>query len=224
MESADGSCNTILRPRYRRPPAAGGRDRTYNSAMFRPRHGATLTAMMWTAALTVGLRPVSADDTRDGQAGRTAAVSIKVKPNDVKRVELRPVGHDTFSYELTYGDGTSRRLSPDAYAAMLYEDRSEHWFIFRILNIHSAFGFAWVTLGLAGQTLFVGRMIVQWITSERHRRSLVPVQFWWMSLGGASMLLVYFIWRRDIVGILGQSVGWIIYIRNLYFIYRPTPP
>jgi lipid-A-disaccharide synthase-like uncharacterized protein len=46
------------------------------------------------------------------------------------------------------------------------------------------------------------------------------VAFWWMSLVGASMLLVYFIWRRDIVGILGQATGWFIYIRNLVLIHK----
>ena len=61
-------------------------------------------------------------------------------------------------------------------------------------------------------------MLVQWLTSEKSKRSVVPVSFWWMSLVGATMLLVYFIWRRDIVGILGQATGWIIYIRNLVLI------
>ncbi|MGD8441818.1 MAG: lipid-A-disaccharide synthase N-terminal domain-containing protein [Holophagae bacterium] len=81
-------------------------------------------------------------------------------------------------------------------------------------------GIAWVVLGLLGQVVFAGRMIVQWLISERSRRSVVPVAFWWMSLAGASMLLVYFLWRRDIVGVLGQCTGWIIYLRNLVLIYR----
>jgi lipid-A-disaccharide synthase-like uncharacterized protein len=63
-------------------------------------------------------------------------------------------------------------------------------------------------------------MLLQWLVSERSRRSVVPVGFWWLSLLGASMLLVYFVWRRDIVGVVGQSTGWIIYGRNLWLIYR----
>ena len=67
-------------------------------------------------------------------------------------------------------------------------------------------------------------MLIQWLASERERRSVVPVVFWWMSLGGATMLMVYFVWRKDIVGILGQSLGWFIYARNLSFIYRDGHP
>ena len=75
-------------------------------------------------------------------------------------------------------------------------------------------------LGLLGQVLFTGRMLIQWLASERERRSVVPVAFWWMSLAGASMLLVYFLWRKDIIGVLGQSAGWVVYTRNLWLIYR----
>ncbi|MEI6339216.1 MAG: lipid-A-disaccharide synthase N-terminal domain-containing protein [Verrucomicrobiota bacterium] len=84
----------------------------------------------------------------------------------------------------------------------------------------SPVGLAWVTLGLGGQLLFTGRMLVQWLASEKSKRSVIPISFWWMSLIGSTMLLVYFIWRRDIVGILGQATGWVIYIRNLVLIRR----
>ncbi|HAI14296.1 MAG TPA: hypothetical protein DCM28_21505, partial [Phycisphaerales bacterium] len=72
----------------------------------------------------------------------------------------------------------------------------------------------WVAVGLLGQVLFTGRMIVQWIASEKSKRSVVPTAFWWMSLIGASMLITYFIWRKDVVGVLGQATGWFIYVRN----------
>ncbi|MEM6911223.1 MAG: lipid-A-disaccharide synthase N-terminal domain-containing protein [Verrucomicrobiota bacterium] len=81
-------------------------------------------------------------------------------------------------------------------------------------------GLFWVGLGLLGQFLFTGRMIVQWLASEKQKRSVVPTAFWWMSLGGSSLLIIYFTWRVDIVGILGQSTGWFIYLRNLWFIYK----
>jgi lipid-A-disaccharide synthase-like uncharacterized protein len=85
----------------------------------------------------------------------------------------------------------------------------------------------WLAIGFFGQALFSVRLLWQWIASERGKRCVVPTIFWWLSLGGASMLLAYFIWRRDPVGILGQGFGWIIYARNLALIraenLRQTP-
>jgi len=66
----------------------------------------------------------------------------------------------------------------------------------------------------------MGRMLVQWFASERSKRSVIPVSFWWMSLIGSTMLLVYFIWRRDAVGIIGQGLGWVVYVRNLFLIRK----
>ena len=77
----------------------------------------------------------------------------------------------------------------------------------------------WVLFGLLGQAVFMGRMLAQWYASEKVQSSVVPPIFWWLSLLGSSMLMVYFIWRKEIVGFLGQSTGWFIYIRNLWFIY-----
>ena len=113
-----------------------------------------------------------------------------------------------------------RELSAEDFAQGLYLDRLHRPWWKRLLNVTSPIGIAWVALGLLGQALFAGRMLLQWIVTERHRQSVVPVAFWWLSLGGASMMLVYFIWRKDIVGVLGQSTGWIVYTRNLYFIHR----
>jgi lipid-A-disaccharide synthase-like uncharacterized protein len=89
------------------------------------------------------------------------------------------------------------------------------------MNISSPIGILWVGIGLCGQIAFTGRMLVQWLVSEKKKKSVVPVVFWWMSLLGASMLLAYFIWRKDIIGVLGQGTGWIIYLRNLWLIYDP---
>ena len=75
-----------------------------------------------------------------------------------------------------------------------------------------------VLFGFLGQLIFFGRWIVQWIASERRGESHVPELFWWCSLVGAMMLFTYFVIDRDPVGILGQSVGWIVYSRNLYLI------
>jgi lipid-A-disaccharide synthase-like uncharacterized protein len=118
------------------------------------------------------------------------------------------------------GAGTDRMLTPEEFAEFYYDQGSSRGWLSAIFNITSPVGLAWVALGLGGQLLFTGRMLVQWISSEKSRRSVIPVSFWWMSLAGATMLLVYFIWRRDIVGILGQATGWVIYIRNLVLIRR----
>ena len=78
---------------------------------------------------------------------------------------------------------------------------------------------AWILVGLGGQLLFMMRFMVQWIVSEKARRSVIPVAFWWLSIGGAAILLAYAIWRADPVFILGQSVGFFIYARNLWLIH-----
>lgn len=95
--------------------------------------------------------------------------------------------------------------------------------IFAFLNISSWAGVAWVGFGFLGQVLFTARLLVQWVASEKSKKSVVPVAFWWLSLIGASMLVTYFIWRKDVVGVLGQGFGWFIYIRNLALIYRHHP-
>jgi lipid-A-disaccharide synthase-like uncharacterized protein len=78
----------------------------------------------------------------------------------------------------------------------------------------------WIGVGLLGQGLFSARFLVQWLASERQRRSVIPVAFWYFSLGGGVILLTYAIWRRDPVFILGQTTGAFIYVRNLLFIRR----
>lgn len=87
-------------------------------------------------------------------------------------------------------------------------------------NISSWANFAWVAIGLVGQTAFFGRMFIQWIVSEKTRKSQVPELFWWLSLFGGLCLFSYFVWRVDIVGVLGQSTGVVIYARNLRLIHK----
>lgn len=78
----------------------------------------------------------------------------------------------------------------------------------------------WVMLGWVAQALFTMRFLVQWIASERAGRSVVPAAFWFFSLAGGGLLLVYAIWRRDPVFIFGQASGLFIYVRNVMFITR----
>ena len=81
-------------------------------------------------------------------------------------------------------------------------------------------GIIWLVIGFAGQALFTMRFIVQWWSSERQKRSVIPVAFWYFSLAGGATLLGYAIYRQDPVFIVGQAGGLFIYSRNLYFIYR----
>ena len=78
----------------------------------------------------------------------------------------------------------------------------------------------WLALGLFGQAFFSARFLVQWIASERRRKSVVPNQFWYFSVGGGLTLLAYAIYRHDPVFILGQAAGLVVYARNLYFIHH----
>lgn len=81
----------------------------------------------------------------------------------------------------------------------------------------------WIAIGFLGQGLFFGRWVIQWIVSERKAESQVPIAFWYMSLVGGLITLAYAIYRLDPVFIAGQSVGALVYIRNLMLIYRHGP-
>lgn len=82
------------------------------------------------------------------------------------------------------------------------------------------FEILWIGIGLLGQALFSMRFIIQWFASERKKESVIPVAFWYFSLGGGILLLAYAIYIKDIVFILGQSTGILVYTRNLWFIYN----
>jgi lipid-A-disaccharide synthase-like uncharacterized protein len=78
----------------------------------------------------------------------------------------------------------------------------------------------WIFFGLFGQCLFGARFLVQWIVSERRKESTIPILFWYFSLSGGLILLIYAIYRKDPVFIAGQSMGLVIYIRNLRLINK----
>lgn len=148
-----------------------------------------------------------------------AVASVKVKLRGVdETVHIVRSTDQGLMYRLNTDEGESY-LTPGQFTQRVFaEQANRSWFLVA-LNVTDYAGVVWVALGLVGQALFAGRLIVQWLASEKSKRSVVPPAFWWMALGGASILLVYFIWRRDIVGIIGQCTGWTIYVRNLYFIY-----
>jgi len=87
------------------------------------------------------------------------------------------------------------------------------------------FGYAfedllWIGIGFAGQALFMMRFVVQWWSSEKEKRVVVPVAFWYFSIGGSLVLVVYAIHRRDPVFIFGQALPLAIYFRNLHLHFR----
>ena len=123
-------------------------------------------------------------------------------------------------YRVERSDGGSETLTPDAFAARAIEFDRARRPLERALNVTGWGGVAWVAFGLLGQVIFMGRMVLQWLVSEREKRSVVPPTFWFMSLVGSAMLLIYFVWRWDIVGMLGQGLGSAIYVRNIMLIRR----
>lgn len=78
----------------------------------------------------------------------------------------------------------------------------------------------WLAVGFGGQGLFSGRFLIQWLRSEQQRKSVIPIEFWYLSMAGGLTLLAYAIHKRDPVFILGQLSGIFIYARNLYFVRR----
>ncbi|MDX1683127.1 MAG: lipid-A-disaccharide synthase N-terminal domain-containing protein [Phycisphaeraceae bacterium] len=171
---------------------------------------------MITASVTA-----DASETSPEKTEREITVRLGAQPIEVT---IEREG-EQFFYHVRQFDGQTRRMTPEAFARWSFTRRDDSGSLMaKILNVTSPLGILWIVTGLLGQVLFTGRMLVQWLMSEKHGRSVVPPIFWWMSLAGASMLMIYFIWRQDIVGIIGQATGWGIYVRNLWLIYLPRNP
>jgi len=78
----------------------------------------------------------------------------------------------------------------------------------------------WIGIGFGGQALFMMRFVIQWWSSEKAKRVVIPVAFWYFSLAGSLVLVIYAIHRRDPVFIFGQALPVVIYLRNLHLHYR----
>jgi lipid-A-disaccharide synthase-like uncharacterized protein len=76
----------------------------------------------------------------------------------------------------------------------------------------------WMLIGLGAQALFMSRFIVQWLHSEKQKKSVIPTTFWWISLLGGASLFAYAVHRQELVFALGQVLGLIVYVRNLTLI------
>ena len=77
-------------------------------------------------------------------------------------------------------------------------------------------------VGLFGQAFFFSRFLVQWMVSEKQKKSVFPMAFWYLSLGGGSILLYYAIMRKDPVIVIGQVVGLFVYTRNIMLRVRES--
>ena len=80
--------------------------------------------------------------------------------------------------------------------------------------------YIWLAIGLVGQGIFSARFIIQWLVSEKEKKSVIPVAFWYLSLFGGITLFLYALYKQDPVFIIGQSSGVFIYTRNLFLIHR----
>lgn len=88
------------------------------------------------------------------------------------------------------------------------------------LNNLSYSDFLWVAFGTLGQLIFFSRWIIQWLSSEKNKTSHIPVTFWWCSLVGGIITLIYANHIGSFPFILAQAIGIIVYSRNLLLIYR----
>ncbi len=86
------------------------------------------------------------------------------------------------------------------------------------MNDYTTVEIIWLGIGFIGQFLFSMRFLLQWFYTEKAKKSVIPIQFWYFSISGGITLLFYAIYKRDPVFILGQSMGIVVYVRNLYFI------
>jgi lipid-A-disaccharide synthase-like uncharacterized protein len=147
-----------------------------------------------------------------------AAVFEMVISSHKVKVEQGKDDSGAYFYRFLSGpNATGKHLPTQQFQAVLAQEANAAGrpFLFRVFNVSTGAQFLWVAIGLGGQVLFSGRMFIQWLASEKSRRTVVPPAFWYMSLGGALALAAYFIWRHDMVGLLGQSSGIVIYVRNI---------
>jgi len=148
------------------------------------------------------------------------AVRAEIKlPDSSAQVYLQRDSSGNSQYFIWHPGGEAQKVSFDQLTDQLYTaGKSKNSGMASVLGSGSATVLLWLGLGLFGQLLFTGRMVVQWIASERQGTSVVPPMFWWMSLIGSLLLLAYFFWRRDPIGLLGQAFGSFIYLRNIIWI------
>jgi lipid-A-disaccharide synthase-like uncharacterized protein len=146
------------------------------------------------------------------------AVRADIKlPDSSAQVYLQRDSSGNLQYFIWHPGGSAEKVSFAELTDRLY-DAGQRGGVLSYVGGASMTVLFWLGLGLFGQVLFTGRMVVQWIASERKGTSVVPPMFWWMSLVGSLLLLAYFFWRRDPIGLIGQAFGSFIYLRNIIWI------
>ncbi len=146
------------------------------------------------------------------------AVHADIKLADTKaQVYLQRDVAGKYQYFIWHPGGATEKVTADQLSDRLYNVGTNGG-IATYLGTSSTSVLIWLGIGLFGQLLFTGRMVVQWIASERKGSSVVPPMFWWMSLIGSLLLLAYFLWRRDPIGLLGQAFGSFVYLKNILWI------
>lgn len=169
-----------------------------------------LPPVIWLALYGLGLAPGPGEKLRPPFNLSDRLATLEVIEKD---------GAPVVVFESPAADGAPLEMSGEVFLRELQTRKQSVPPLFKVLDITAWTGLFWVGLGFLGQGLFMGRMLIQWWASEKVKSAVVPPSFWWLSLIGSSMLMTYFIWRVEIVGFIGQSTGWLIYIRNLWFIH-----
>lgn len=111
----------------------------------------------------------------------------------------------------------NRRLA--AARAKCDENTLSHYFNNLWVNLAGGITF-WTIFGLIANALFASRFLVQWYVSEKLKRSVIPVQFWWLSIAGSLMMLIYAVYIGKVPLILGFLFPTVIYVRNLMLIRK----
>lgn len=167
-------------------------------------------------------RPAASFDLREG--AYTSRLQLGSERGEVE-VHPEPTGDYTFRLLLrngfvspVYTAGEFKRAFGDATYAGVTESAGN--VAFRVMNVTSWAGVAWVLFGLVGQLAFAGRWLIQWFISEKRKESFIPASFWWTSMLAGAVLFAYFAWRQDLVGVLGQVSGIVVYARNIRLIKK----
>jgi len=162
------------------------------------------------AAMLVLTAAASASPVRRGDgATRGAAATAPTKDAEQLRAEIRVLEAELAALET----GRADERGGQGFWQRLGEKLT------RLLPI-TALGWVWFVVGFGGEFIFFLRFVVQWIASERRKRTVVPLAFWHLSLVGTGLVLAYALYRIDPVFILAYSLNVFIYVRNLVIARR----
>lgn len=159
---------------------------------------------------------------------RPGALTQEIRLGDTRgMLEAAPEPSGEFTFRVLFRDQPPSAVMSRTEAERVFGARNventvlsrRNW-VFQRLNVTSWSSVVWVGIGLLGQLAFSGRMLIQWLVSEKERRSVIGESFWWFSLFGGLTLFSYFVWRQDPVAMLGQAIGIVVYARNLRLIYK----